>query len=93
MRGITFTFTPRPDRIKLLWGDFSRCLRFSLSGELGLEEEEGSGRPKNKIFAGTLNPLSGAGKEVIGSNHKSINRIPRVSKIRAESTKNTKYVC
>ena len=58
---------------------------------VGLEEEEGSGRPKNKIFAGTLNPLSGAGKEVIGSNHKSINRMPRVSKIRAESTKNTKY--
>ena len=54
------------------------------------EEEEGSGRPKNKIFAGTLNPLSGAGKEVIGSNHKSINRMPRVSKGRPPNKKTGK---
>ena len=33
--------------------------------------------------------LSGAGKEVIGWNHKSINRIQRVNRIRLISTENT----
>ena len=65
-------------------GTFQSVARSAERGWMG-------GASKNRYLREHLisELLSGPGKEVIGWNHKSINRIQRVNRIRAKSTKGT----
>ena len=72
-----------PDRIKLLCRDFSECRQSGGGWGWGL----GKNRYLQEHLISDL--LSRPGKEVIGWNHKSVNRIQRVNRIRAKSTKGT----